>query len=154
MSCQGTVFPSAWCQFSVSPSLDSVPAGQNCSGKWLPWPPNCETQQSCFSFTLPDILCHRLLVTFFSPCADIQSIFRAASMFFLVLQLFHQIYTFFVFLSVVRKCVCLYVCPFVILSIFTDSLFLTSIGRWQFSWVPLFLATQLTTGHLIASLKV
>lgn len=82
------------CQFSVSPSLDTIPmdrislASDSCA-------PQLWTQQSCSSFTLPDILGHRLLVTFLFPCGDIQSILRAAAMFFLILQLFHQMYTFF-----------------------------------------------------------
>lgn len=34
------------CQFSVSPSLDAVPTGQNCSGKWLLWPPTVKLSRA------------------------------------------------------------------------------------------------------------
>lgn len=33
------------CQFSVSPSLDTVPTGQNCSGKWLLCPPTVNSAE-------------------------------------------------------------------------------------------------------------
>lgn len=140
MSCQDTVFPSAWVSIRGISFIRRCPHWTELLWQVTPVTPNCETQQSCFSFTLPDILCHRLLVTFFFPCGEIQSIFRlppCSSWFFN--RSIKFILSF--FLSVIKKCVCLYGCPFVISSILHIFLYLTSIGRWQFSWVPLLFVT-------------
>lgn len=128
------------CQFSVSPSLDTVPTGQNCSGKWLLCPP---TVNSAELFQLhstwhsgPSIVSDLSLFpvvtsSLFSGLPPCSSWFFNCSI-KCILSLF---------LSAVKKCVCFYVCPFIIFSILTYSLCLTSIRRWQFSWVPWFVPT-------------
>lgn len=48
-----------WClgvNSQYLPSLDLVPTGQNCAGKWLLWPPTVKLSSPAFSFPLPDIV--------------------------------------------------------------------------------------------------
>lgn len=141
------------CQFSVSPSLDTIPmdrislTSDSCA-------PQLWTQQSCSSFTLPDILGHRLLVTFLfslwwypvysQGCRHVllDSSIVPSNVYFLFFCLL--IKSVFVSMSVLLL-------SFLFLHILCAWL---ALGDGSFHRYLCSCPLQLVTGHLIASLKV